>query len=214
MFISLPLFSKLEKLQVLSTIHPNNHLKNSHKIWVALHWHTWCHSLDTEERKAKLLSFQGQHLLWWRGYTGFPLHPRGKKKNKVPPVSCSLDLEMKEKWKLMVSATLRVLVFKGATFRYHFNKLSLLSAGVLRKAEGSPHMLGAALNIRSFPLNISHYLNAKRNVWTVQTEMWLPEGCLLLSHTTQLLVFPAQPQLFWLLCQHHRKWIIYTTYWI
>lgn len=140
--------------------------------------------------------------------------PERKTKNKVPPVRPSLDLEVKQKGKLMVSATLRVLVFSEAMVRYHFNMRSFHSAGVFWKAWGSPHKLGAALNIRDFPLKISHYFNALRNVSTLQTEMWLPAARLLLSHTTRLLVFPAQPQLFWLLHQHHRKWIIYTTYWI
>lgn len=170
--------------------------------------------LTQRKEKQSCCPFQGQHLLWWPDYTGFPFHPREKKKNKVAPVSSCLDLEMKQKWKLIISATLRGLVFKDAMLRYHFNMLSFLSAGVLWKAGGSPHKLGAALNIRGLPLKISHYLNALRNVSAVQTEMWLPAARLLLNHTTQPLVLHPQPQLFWLLHQHHRKWIIYTTYWI
>lgn len=97
----------------------------------------------------------------------------------------------------MASTTLRVILFKDAMTRYHFNMLSFLSAGVLWKAWGSPHKLRAALNICGFPQKISHYLNAPENVSAVQTEMWLPAAqSLLLNHTTQLLVFPAQPHLF------------------
>lgn len=181
--------------------------------WVALHWHMWWHSLGTEERKAKLLSLPRANS-YSDGQTTLAVHsPQERKKIKCPqsaPVWIWKWNKSESWWSLL---SLRVLVFKDAMFRYHFNMLSFLSAGVLWKALGSLHKLGAALNICGFPLKTSHYLNAL-NVSTVQTEMWLPAARLLLNHTTQLLVFPPQPQLFWLLHQHHRKWIIYTTYWI
>lgn len=116
-----------------------------------------------------------------------------EKKIKCPQFSSSLDLEMKQKWKLMVSATLRVLVFKNATFRYHFNMLSFLSAGVLWKARGSPHKLGAAVNTRGFPLKISHYLNALRML----------QLCTLKCGCQQHVFYSTIPPSFWCFLLNH-----------
>lgn len=69
---------------------------------------------------------------------------------------------------------------------------------MLWKAWRSPHKLGTALNICGFPLKISHYLNAPRNVSTVQTEL-----CRLKCACQQQVFYSTIPPSFYCFLLNH-----------